>query len=136
MKFKYLDHTSEAKFAAYGKNIDEVFRNSALAMMNILGDTSKVKSKKSKKIKIKSKNSVQLLYDFLSELLFLLEVENLFLHDVKDIKINDDFELRCVAVGDSLKNYDLSGHIKAVTYNDMQIKKRKNGYEAIVVVDV
>ena len=136
MKYKYLKHTSEAKFKAFGKNVDEVFKNSALAMMNILGNTSMVKSKKSKKIKIKSKNLTALLYDFLSELLFLLEVKGLFLHDVKKIKISGDFELNCVVVGDSYKNYDLSGDIKAVTYNDMKIKKVAKGYEAIVVVDV
>ena len=136
MKYKYLPHTADAKFKAFGKDIDEVFVNSALAMFNILGDTSKVKSKKNKKIKIKSGNYEQLLYDFLEELLFLFETEKLFLHDVKDLKINEDFSLNATIVGDNLGNYDLKGDIKAVTYNDMKIRKTNKGYEAVVVVDI
>jgi SHS2 domain-containing protein len=136
MKYKYLQHTADAKFKAFGKDIDEVFVNSALAMFNILGDTSAVKSKKNKKIKINSGNNEQLLYDFLEELLFLFETEKLFLHDVKDLKIGKDFSLTATIVGDDLGNYSLEGDIKAVTYNDMKISKTNKGYEAVVVVDI
>ena len=136
MKYKYLSHTADAKFKAFGKDIDEVFVNSALAMFNILGDTSKVKNKRKKKIEINSGNHEQLLYDFLEELLFLFETEKLFLHDVKDLKINEDFSLNATIVGDNLGNYDLNGDIKAITYNDMKISKTNKGYEAVVVVDV
>ena len=43
MKYKYLPHTADAKFVAYGNNIDEVLENCAIAMFNILGKTSDVK---------------------------------------------------------------------------------------------
>lgn len=136
MKYKYLKHTADAKFRAFGKNIDEVFSNSALAMFNILGETKEVKVTKTKKIKLKARNYEALLYDFLEELLFLLDTENFFLHKVKEIKISKDFELGAVVVGDSYKNYDIKGDIKAVTYNDMSIRKTNKGYEAVVVVDI
>ena len=136
MKYEYLEHTADAKFRAFGKDLDDVFANSALAMFNILGDTSKVKVTKRKKIKIKSRNYERLLYDFLEEMLFLLDTENFFLHKVKKIKINENFELEAVIVGDDYKNYELKSDIKAITYNDMSIKKTKNGYEATVVVDI
>ena len=38
MKFKYLSHTSEAKFQAFGKSIEEAFSNVALALFNMLTD--------------------------------------------------------------------------------------------------
>lgn len=135
MKFEYLPHTSEAKFRAHGKNIVEVFRNSALAMFNILGDTTKVKPKKKIKIKIKSKSLESLLYDFLDELLFLHDTKRIFIHDIKDIKINE-LELTGIVECDDLKNYELKSELKAVTYNGMSIKKTDKGYEAVVVVDI
>lgn len=135
MKFKYLPHTSEAKFVAYSTNIVGVFRNSALAMFNILGDTTKVKPKKKINIKIKAKSYESLLYDFLDELLFLHDTERIFVHDVKAIKIKD-FELTATVECDSLKNYELKSEIKAITYNGMTIKKTQKGYEATVVVDI
>ena len=136
MKYKYLEHTADAKFRAFGKDIDEVFANSALAMFNILGDTTKVKVTKRKKIKIKSRNYERLLYDFLEEILFLLDTEDFFLHKVEKIKISENFELEADIVGDDYKNYELKSDIKAITYSDMSIKKTDNGYEIVVVVDI
>lgn len=136
MKYKYLKHTADIKFVAFGKDIDEVFSNSALAMSNILGDTNKVKGEKIQKIKLKARNYERLLYDFLEELLFLLDTKNFFLHKIKSIKISEKFELECVIVGDNYKNYDLKGDIKAVTYSEMKIEKTKKGYGATVVVDI
>ncbi|MBT6995289.1 archease [Candidatus Woesearchaeota archaeon] len=136
MKFKYLPHTADAKFIAYGNDIDEVFANSALAMFNILGDTNKVKITKKIKVNLDGKNYESLLRDFLEELLFLLETEKLFLFRVKDLKISSKFNLSCVVEGDDLNNYSLKGDIKAVTYSDMKISKTNKGYEAIVVVDI
>ncbi|MBT3395406.1 archease [archaeon] len=136
MKYEYLPHTADAKFRAFGKDIEEVFRNSAIAMFDILGKTEEVKVTKRKTIKIKAKNLEALLYDFLEEILILLDTEGIFIHDVKKIKISDEFELTAVIEGDDLNNYDLSGDIKAVTYNDMSIKKTNNRYEATVVVDI
>lgn len=136
MKFEYLKHTADAKFRSFGKDIDEVFVNSALAMFNILGETEEVKTKKKKKIKIKSRNYESLLYDFLEELIFLLDTEGLFLHDIIEMKISEDFSLDAVVVGDHYKNYDLKGDIKAVTYSEMEIRRVKKGYEATVVVDI
>jgi len=105
-------------------------------MFDILGKTEEVKVTKRKTIKIKAKNLEALLYDFLEEILILLDTEGIFIHDVKKIKISDEFELTAVIEGDDLNNYDLSGDIKAVTYNDMSIKKTNNRYEATVVVDI
>ena len=136
MKFEYIPHTADVKFKAKGKNLGEVFANSALAMFNILGDTTKVKVTKTKKIKIKARNLERLVYDFLEELLFLLDTEDFFLKEVKKIKINKDLELEAVVVGDNYKNYELKSDIKAITYSDMSIKKTKKGYEAIVVIDI
>ncbi len=136
MKYKYLPHTADAKFVAYGNDIDEVFSNSAIAMFNILGKTSDVKAKKNFEIKLKAKNYERLLYDFLEELLFFIETENFFLSNVKNLKIDENFRLHCTVEGDDLSNYDVEGHIKAVTYSDMEIRKANKGYEAVVVVDI
>jgi SHS2 domain-containing protein len=136
MKFKYLPHTADAKFVAYGKSIDEVFANSALAMFNILGKTDGVKVTKKIKIHLNGKNYENLLYNFLEELIFLLETENLFLSNIKNLKIGKDFSLSCIVEGDNLNKYDLKSDIKAVTYSDMKISKTDKGYNAVVVIDI
>jgi len=36
MKFKFLEHTADIKFKASGKDIEEVFDNSALALKEVI----------------------------------------------------------------------------------------------------
>ena len=38
VKFKFLAHTADRKFQAFGKTLEEVFENSALALFNIVYD--------------------------------------------------------------------------------------------------
>ena len=42
-QYEYLEHTAEAKFAAYGKTMEEAFSHAAVAMENIIVETEKIK---------------------------------------------------------------------------------------------
>lgn len=138
MKFKFLEHTADVKFQAFGKNLEESFGNAALAMFNSMYK-GKIKSVKSKKIKVNGKDLENLLYNFLEELLILIDSEGFFLSSVKSLKISDKketFELVAEVVGDKAANYEISLDVKAITYNEMQIKKEKGKYVVQVVLDV
>ncbi len=135
----YLEHTADACFKAYGKNLEEAFSNSALATFNIIVETKKVKPKQKIEIKIKSKRILSLLYDFLDELLFRMDKDRFVLSKIKRIKIKETkvgFELNSIILGDNARNYDVTAEIKSVTYNDMHIIKDKGIYEIQVVVDL
>ena len=121
MKYKFLEHTADAKFQAFGKTLEEKFANAALAMFSIMVDTKKVKPLIEKKINIKGEDKKSLLYNFLEELLFLLDTKSFLLNKVKKIKIENN-SLKAIVVGDFVKEeYQLLGEVKAVTYNDMEI---------------
>jgi len=136
MKFEFLEHTADIKFQAFGNSIEEVFENSALAMFNSMSD-EKVKETKSFKINVKGKDFESLLYNFLEELLFLLNSENFFMGSVKKINIDKkNFKLSTEVAGDSAENYEIHIDIKAITYNDMFVKKQGNKFVAQVVMDV
>ena len=137
-KYKFLEHTADAKFQAYGKSLKEAFSNAALAMFSIIVETDKVKGKIKHDIECSSKDLKSLLYDFLEELVFLIDTEDFLLNDVEEMKIFKDelYFLRAVVVGDKADNYEPSGDIKAVTYNEMEIKKGKNKEMVQVVLDL
>ena len=52
-KYKFLEHTADAKFQAYGKNMEEAFSNAALAMFSVITDTKKIKKNIKKGIEAK-----------------------------------------------------------------------------------
>ena len=101
-------------------------------MINIISE-DKIKEKVIKKIKVKGIDEKSLLYNFLEEILFLLNTKNFLLSKVKEIKIKDK-ELTATLTGDKLDNYKLGLDVKAVTYNDMFIKERP--YIIQVVLDI
>ena len=74
--------------------------------------------------------------NFLEELLFLLDTENFFVSEIK-VKIDEKKnELEAELKGDDSNNYEAKIDVKAVTYNEMFVKKEKGKWVTQVVVDV
>ncbi|MEK6873339.1 MAG: archease [Nanoarchaeota archaeon] len=135
MKYKFLSHTADVKFKAYGKTLNESFENSALAMFNLMYN-GKVKSIKKLDFSVKGKDIDNLLYNFLEELLILLDSKNFFISRAK-VKIDKkNMSLKTVLHGDKSSNYQLGLGVKAVTYNEMFVKKVSDKWVCQVVLDV
>jgi len=134
-KFKFLEHTADIKFQAFGKNLEEVFENSSLALKEAICGKKKIKGTKEKIIKIKGRDFESLMYKFLEEILYLLDSSNFLISKIKEIKIKD-FTLKAILSGDSSKNYWFTNSVKAITYNEMFIKKKEGKWISQVVLDV
>ena len=134
-KFKFLEHTADVKFQAFGKNTEEVFSNSALALKETICGEIKIKEIKEKKISVEGKDFESLLYNFLEEIIYLLDAENFLISKIKKIEIKN-FELKAIILGDDASNYKFTNNVKAVTYNEMFVKKNKEKWISQVVIDV
>ena len=134
-KFKFLEHTADVKFQAFGKDIEEVFENCAMALKDSICGKMKVHPEKEKKIKIGGDDFESLLYNFLEEIIYLLDAEDFLISGIKNIEIKD-YNLKAVLTGDSSADYEFTNNVKAVTYNEMFVKKEKDFWTAQVVLDV
>ena len=135
-KFKFLEHTADIKFQAFGKSVEEMFENSALAIFNAMYN-GKIKEKKIVKIKARGKDFESLLYNFLEELLILFDGEGFFLAKVENLKIDKkNFKLKAEVIGDDASNYKINIDVKAITYHEMFVKKKASMWVCQVVVDV
>jgi SHS2 domain-containing protein len=121
-EYEFFEHTADAKFRAYGKTLEEQFKNAAFAMTSIIFDPKKIKSIIKKNIKIEGSYQKSLLYNWLEELLYFLDTEFFLLSNVEEIKIVGN-KLTATISGDRAKNYKTTGDIKAVTYQQMEIDK-------------
>jgi len=135
-KFQFLEHTGDIKFQAYGKTIEESFKNSAYAVKNFLSD-KKIKERIKKQFSTSGKDFENLLYNFIEELIFLSDSENFILSKIKKIKIDKkNVKLKAEIMGDFARDYNARQTIKAVTYNEMFVKKEKNKWTCQVVIDI
>jgi len=141
MKYKFLPHTADTIFEAYGKNFEEAFANAALAMEEIMTDTSKVEPKVEERIEAFGSDMKELLYDFLERFLVLKDVKNLVFSEivVESIeKSEEGYKLSARARGeefDSNKHEDRT-LVKAVTYHGMKIGEKDGEKFVQVLVDI
>lgn len=124
-RFKFLEHTADVKFQAFGKTTEDVFKNSALALKETICDETEIKEKRKKIINIKQKDLESLLYSFLEEILYLLDAENFIIGSISKIKIDKKFNLKATIMGDDASEYEFTNSVKAVTYNDMFVRTEK-----------
>ena len=137
-KFKFLENVAIADiaFEAYGKTLNELFENSAYAFFDMTANPKTIKPKIKKAIKLKNKDEKDLLYNFLSELIFLKDSQQLIFNKVKvSIKNN---HLIANLIGDKInqEKQELRNDIKAVTLHLFDIKRDKKGYKTTIVVDI
>ena len=133
IKFKFLSHTGDIKFQAYGKTKPILFQNCALAVAYHFAKGGRIKPKIKKKISIKGEDDESLLYNFLEKIIYLLDAEDFVTAKAK-VKIENK-NLDAILYGDKTKNYEVDP-IKSPTYHDMYIKKTKVGWRAQLVLDV
>ena len=133
-KYEFLEHTADVKFRAYGKNIEEQFSNAVIALTSVMFNPDKIEEKITKSISIKGNDLKSLLYNFLEELLYLIDTESFIIHKVTGIKIgemNKKHILTATLVGDKIGDkYHNIGSVKAVTYEEMEIKE---GYVQVIL---
>lgn len=137
-KFKFLEHTADVKFQAFGSTLEKAFSNSALALAEVMTKKTKIKSKIKKEIKVSGKDNSRLLYNFLEEFLFLFDSEGFILSKIEKLNIKEDRKIKLEAEvsGDNVRNYKISQDVKAITYNSMFIRKEKGKFIIQVVLDV
>ncbi|MDP8002696.1 MAG: archease [Caldisphaera sp.] len=135
--FEFLDHTSDVLIRAYGRNLEESFEQSALAVYEVMTDTKKVKQIESRYIEIEGFDLYNLLYRWIESLLFYTDSEGLVFSKFNVEKINEN-KLKAVAMGEKF-NKEIHEHrtiVKAMTYSQMDIKFSNNCWIIDFVVDI
>lgn len=134
MRYEFLEHTADIKFKAYGKTLNEVFENAVLAVAAYVSKDEKIHPRKARKIEVRGTDIENLLYSFLEELIYLMDVEK-FVTAKAEVFIRGN-NLTAELYGDVAARYNGLDAIKAATYADMYVKKTKKGWELQVVLDV
>jgi SHS2 domain-containing protein len=141
--FEFFDVTADVGFKAYGKTMEKAFENAANAMFEVITDTSSINHQVIKKIKLEAEDEYSILYDWLSELLFLHDAENLIFSKFV-VRINQKltkgqkrYYLEALVFGEEFNQsiHEQRTEVKAVTYHMMDIKFN-NSYILQVILDV
>jgi SHS2 domain-containing protein len=121
MRYEQLEHTADVMIKAHGDSLEECFGNAAYALFNTMVDASTIDPKQEVEVLGEGHDHESLLYNFLSEFLFIHDVSRMIFCEF-DIKM-DGLKLICKARGEklNLEKHHPKTEIKAITYHMMAV---------------
>ena len=140
-KFEFLEHTADVYIAAHGATMGEAFENAALAMFEVMTDTSKVAQMEERSFEVEAEDEYALLYSWLEALLVKFEVENMLFSKFTVSRIEDSqegFRLKASAWGEkfSAEKHPQKVAVKAVTYHQMEMIKEFDKFTVLFILDI
>ncbi len=138
-RYEYFETTADIGIIAYGRDLNELFENAALAVFDIMCNVEKVNPKEEREINVEEEDLGDLLVSWLTELLALKDIENILFgkFDVNIENKNKKYILNAKAYGEKAKEeHELETEVKAITYHKMEIKKEDGLWKAKFIVDI
>lgn len=135
--YRILEHTADIGFEACGTTREEVFRNAARALQNLMVDLDSIAPREEIRIGIEGSDAPSLLVNWLSEILYLFDAEGWVF---RDFELSDlrDHSLAARARGEKrdATRHQVKLLVKAVTYHQLSLERTLEGWRAQVYVDI
>lgn len=140
--FQLLEHTADMGIAAEGETLVALFVQAALGLRQILTACTDIEPKTEFPVEVQGADREELMINWLSELLFLLESRRLlpaaFEIDRLEVDTLGDCRLRARVLGETFdpERHYLEREIKAVTYHRIEVEPTAAGWRAQIYVDL
>ena len=140
--YRFLDHTADVSVEIRGRSLEEAFEQTAYSLMETITPSFRSFSPSTEEIiKIEAEDKEALLFDFLTEFLYLFDVKELIFNKIKIQPIKkrqDKYHLEAVAYGDKFDKtkHEPGTEVKAITYSYMKIEEKKKYVKINIVFDI
>ncbi|MBY8978963.1 MAG: archease [Candidatus Lokiarchaeota archaeon] len=140
--FEFRDHTADVQVRSWGSSLEEAFSQTAYSLMaTITPNLKKITPKVERELTIEAEDKEALLFDFLSEFLYIFDVDELIFNQiyVRSIeKFNDKYKLRATLIGEKfdLNKHEIGIEVKAITYSFLNIEEKHESTIIDIVFDI
>jgi len=138
-KFEFVDiTTADVAFIAFGRDINELFANAALAMFEVMVNTTQIEPQIERDVKVKGEDPESLMFNWLNELLVFYGSENLAFSKFNVAVDEKKLELKAKCFGEELKpeKHELRTEVKACTMHKMKVWKENGIWKARIILDI
>jgi SHS2 domain-containing protein len=122
-RYILIDHTADLMVKAFGSTVEECFANAGFALFDQTVDLANVGTSEEVRFEVEGMDDEDMLYSFLSELLFMLDCDEMVF---KELKVGfDGNKVVCDGRGEKLdrSKHRTRSEIKAVTYHMMEVDR-------------
>jgi SHS2 domain-containing protein len=137
MPFELLEHPADIGFRAKAGSLEDLFAESAIAMLSIAGDPQTVLARNEYALGVESGDRESLLVDWLNEVLYWFDGRRIAFREFRVISLQET-AIRAIGRGEPR---DAARHsarliVKAVTYHQLKIEQRDGQWIAEVYLDI
>ena len=126
MSYKYLEHSTDAFIEVRAKNLEEAFSVAGKSVVETIIDSNNIQEIEEKNIKVKGRNLLNLLYNWLEEIVTITITDGFAIRNFSVIiKKNKEYQIISNISGEKLdiKKHNFKVEIKSPTFHLMEIEE-------------
>jgi len=135
--YEYFEHTADLGLRVAAPDLPTLFADAARGLFAaIIANLAEVRLVQERQVTVDHGPTDYLLFDWLSELLFIFETEHLVLAEFT-VHLSEK-GLSATARGEPLDaaRHVLAHEVKAITYHGLKVEQTAAGWHAEVIVDI
>jgi SHS2 domain-containing protein len=137
MSYETFDHTADLGLRVRAPDLATLFIDAARGLFSmIVREPGTIRPADAVSIELNAPSLDLLLFDWLSELIYLYETRHLLLGEF-DVRLSEN-HLSATGRGEPLdrQRHELEHEVKAITYHALKLEQTSNGWLAEVIVDI
>ena len=126
MSYRYLEHSTDAFIEVRAKNLEEAFSVAGKSVVETIIDSNNIQEIEEKNIKVKGRNLLNLLYNWLEEIVTITITDGFAIRNFSVIiKKNKEYQIISNISGEKLdiKKHNFKVEIKSPTFHLMEIEE-------------
>ena len=135
--YEIIEHTADVGLRIKARALDDLFNQAGRGLFSLIVENlDDVQPVERVNIQVQAAAREDLLFDWLSELLYLFDSQHMLLCEF-DVQLSDD-RLTATAAGEPLDpdRHQLGAEVKAITYHGFKLEQVEDGYMAELIVDI
>ena len=135
--YTLLDHTADLGIKVRGTDLKDLFEGAGRALMHLMVKAEIPSETHSMKISVSGEDLADLMVRWLGEILYLFAGENLVVTSIRMGSVSSShLEATLETAPFEPEFHEVLSEIKAVTYHQIQVTEKANGWEARIIFDV
>lgn len=135
-KFDFFEVTADIGVRVWGKDIDELFENAAIAVTSLMINPNLMKKIIEKKLIVTGNDLPSLLINWLTELLIIRDSEGILFSSFEVEISKEGKSLNARVFGDHFIGKNLEMDVKAITYSLFKLEKINGDFYSQFVLDI
>jgi SHS2 domain-containing protein len=141
--YELFEHTADLGLRIKAATLDELLVEAARGLLAMhVANPATIKPVQDRTISLAASDPSYLLFDWLSELLYIFETEKLLLCEFEvqcggEVK-GSELRLTATCRGELMDNerHEMDHEVKAITYHGLKVEQTPQGWFAEVIVDI